>query len=191
MVHIMSEAVRSQSPVVDIGRSVRNTLICLGLDTAGREYATFGRQMSALLACRLSLGFDSERFDVWEDSADAREKRSRGLIELTPAFFASLTKSAVPLDERALSALKHNSFALDVYTWLVQRLHRVKRGESSRLTWKNLKDQFGQEYADPKNFQHNMRKTLRSVLAVYPSARIKPVFGGFILLPSQPAVPKY
>ena len=142
--------------------------------------------MSALFASRLSLGFGSERFDVWEDSADARENRSRGLIELTPAFFASLTKYAVPLDERAVSALKHNSLALDVYTWLVQRLQRLKPGESSRITWKNLKDQFGQEYADPKNFQHKMRETLPSVLVVYPDARIKPIFGDLIFCRHKP-----
>jgi hypothetical protein len=40
------------------------------------------------------------------------------VIELTPKFFASLTEFAVPLDARALAALKHSALALDVYTWL-------------------------------------------------------------------------
>jgi len=101
-----------------------------------------------------------------------------------------LTEFAVPLDARALAALKHSALALDVYTWLAHRLLRVKRVTGERVTWKNLRDQFGQEYADPKNFKRKMVATLRSVLAVYPDARIEPVLGGLILLPSRPPVPK-
>jgi len=112
------------------------------------------------------------------------------VIELTPKFFASLTEFAVPLDPRALAALKHSALALDVYTWLAHRLLRVKRVTGERVTWKNLRDQFGQEYADPRNFKLKMVAALRSVPAVYPDARIELVLGGLILLPSRPPVPK-
>ena len=198
LVHVSSEAVRSQSPVVEIGGSVREFLIRLGVDTGGREYATFAKQMRALSACRMSLGFGTEtidakpieRFNAWTDADGERDRNGPGVIELTPKFFASLTEFAVPLDARALAALKHSALALDVYTWLAHRLLRVKRVTGERVTWKNLRDQFGQEYADPKNFKRKMVATLRSVLAVYPDARIEPVLGGLILLPSQPPVPK-
>jgi hypothetical protein len=198
LVHVSSEAVRSQSAVVDLGGSVREFLIRLGVDTGGREYATFAHQMRALSACRMSLGFGTEtidakpieRFNAWTDADGERQLGSPGVIELTPKFFASLTEFAVPLDSRALAALKHSALALDVYTWLAHRLLRVKRVTGERVTWKNLRDQFGQEYADPKNFKRKMVATLRSVLAVYPDARIEPVLGGLILLPSKPPVPK-
>jgi len=64
LVHVSSEAVRSQSAVVDLGGSVRNFLIRLGVDTGGREYATFAHQMRALSACRMSLGFGTETIDA-------------------------------------------------------------------------------------------------------------------------------
>ena len=131
---------------------MREFLIRLGVDTGGREYATFAKQMRALSACRMSLGFGSEtidakpieRFNAWTDNEGRREQHSPGVIELTPKFFASLTEFAVPLDARALSALKHSALALDVYTWLAHRLLRVKRLTGDRVTWKNLRDQFGQ-----------------------------------------------
>ena len=198
LVYVSSEAVRSRSPVVEIGGSVREFLIRLGVDTGGREYATFTKQMRALSACRMSLGFGTEtidakpieRFNAWTDADGERARNSPGVIELTPKFFASLIEFAVPLDARALAALKHSALALDVYTWLAHRLLRVKRVTGERVTWKNLRDQFGQEYADPKNFKRKMVATLRSVLAVYPDAKIELVLGGLILLPSQPPVPK-
>ena len=59
-----------------------------------------------------------------------------------------------------------------------------------RVTWKNLRDQVGQEYPDPKNFKRKMVATLRSVLAVYPDAKIEPVLGGLILASFPTAGPE-
>ena len=198
LVHVSSEAVRSKSPVVEVGRSVREFLMRLEVDTGGREYATFKKQMRALSACRMSLGFGTEtvdakpieRFSAWHESSGDRDPLAPGVIELTPKFFASLSEYAVPLDARALGALRHSALALDIYTWLAHRLHRVQRVTGDRVTWKNLREQFGQEYADPKNFKRKMLATLMAVRAVYPGARLDQVKGGFILLPSKPPIPK-
>ena len=198
LVHVSSEAVRSKSPVVEVGRSVREFLTRLQVDTGGREYATFKKQMRALSACRMSLGFGRdtvdakpiERFSAWHDGSDDRDPLAPGVIELTPKFFASLSEYAVPLDARALGALRHSALALDVYTWLAHRLHRVQRLSGERVAWKNLREQFGQEYADPKNFKRKMLSTLMAVRAVYPGARLDQVKGGFVLLPSKPPIPK-
>lgn len=113
-----------------------------------------------------------------------------GVIELTPEFFESLTQFAVPLDPRALGALKHSALALDVYAWLAHRLHRVKPPNGTFLSYENLRQQFGQEYGEIKDFKREMNKTLRLVHAVYPDARIEKVNGGMKLLPSPSPVPK-
>lgn len=198
LVYVSSEAVRTRSSVVEIGGSVREFLIKLGVDTCGREYATFNKQMRALAACRMTLGFGArtvdakpiKQFVAWTDQATGPDALAPGTIEISPEFFSSLTEAAVPLDARALSALHHSALALDVYCWLAHRLHRVKRITGERLSWKNLREQFGQEYADPKNFKREMEKALRSVLAVYQDARIDQVSGGIVLLPSPPPIPK-
>jgi hypothetical protein len=117
-------------------------LIHLGVDTGCREYSTFARQIRALSACRMSLGFGTEtmdakpieRLNAWTDGSGARETQEQGVIELAPKFFTSLTEFAVPLDARALAALKHSSLALDIFTWLAHRLLRVKRSTEDRVT---------------------------------------------------------
>ncbi|MGI4801229.1 MAG: replication protein RepA [Janthinobacterium lividum] len=198
LVYVSSEAVRTKSPTVELGNSVRDFLVRLGVDTGGREYATFNKQMRALAACRMTLGFGAatidakpiKQFTAWTDAATGSKALTPGTIELSPEFFTSLAEAAVPLDARALSALQHSSLALDTYCWLAHRLHRVRRITGERLSWKNLREQFGQEYADPKNFKREMEKALRTVLAVYRDARIEQVDGGLILLPSPPPVPK-
>lgn len=74
-------------------------------------------------------------------------------MTLSHEFFATLAEHAVPLDPRAIHALQKSALALDVYTWLAHRLWRIKKPDGVKLSWRNLKEQFGQEYADPKDFK--------------------------------------
>ena len=68
-----------------------------------------------------------------------------GTIELSERFFNTLSEHAVPLDYRALAALRHSSLALDTYTWLAHCLWRVARPQGVKVSWRNLRDQFGLE----------------------------------------------
>jgi len=198
LVHVSSEAVRTKSPTVEVGHSAREFLLRLGISTGGEEYANFNRQLRALAACRMSLGVGLEtldtkpikRFAAWASLSDKQRALWPGVIELTREFYESLLEYAVPLDPRALAALKHSALALDVYSWLSHRLHRVRGPNGAKLSWANLREQFGQEYRDPKDFKREMTKALGAVVAVYPDARVERVPGGLTLLPSKPPVPK-
>jgi hypothetical protein len=196
LVHISTEAVRTKSRVVDSGRSLHDFMRRLGIGTNGREYRNFRQQMRALSACRMTLGYGNttvdakpiEKFSTWNALEDAHNL-DEGVIELTTNFYDSLVDSAVPLDPRALACLQGSSLALDIYTWLSHRLHRVSRMTGDRVTWSNLVDQFGQEYSEIKDFKKTFQKALVQVRAVYPDARLDEVRGGYILLPSKPPVP--
>ena len=78
--------------------------------------------------------------------------------------------------------------ALDTYTWLAHRLRRIEREEGVKLSWSNLHDQFGQEYADRRDFKQKMSRALTAALAVYPTARVEAESGGIRLRPSQPPI---
>jgi hypothetical protein len=201
MVHISSEAIRTQNRTVEIGDSMRQFLTMLGLPTTGGErggYTIFKRQMEALAACRLTLGMQAEgkvvtvdakpikRFEAWLQHDGSQRTLWPGVLELSQDFFDTLAHHAVPLDYRALAALKHSSLALDVYTWLAHRLWRVKKPTGEMLSWENLRDQFGQEYRTSKDFKKEYRHALRQVCVVYPDARIEEIDGGLILHESRP-----
>ena len=196
LVHISTEAVRTKSRVIDSGRSLHDFMRRLGIGTNGREYKNFRQQMRALSACRMSLGYGNttidakpiEKFSTW-NALEEEHDHDEGVIELTSKFYDSLIDSAVPLDPRALACLQGSSLALDIYTWLSHRLHRVSRISGDRVTWTNLSDQFGQEYSEIKDFKKTFQKALLQVRAVYPDARLDEVRGGYILLRSKPPVP--
>jgi hypothetical protein len=205
MVHVSSEAVRTRSREIHIGDSMKDFLIALGIDTNGGPrggYTMFKRQMEALAASRLTLGFTGggravtldakpiSRFEAWLHPSGEQRPLWPGLLELSQEFFDTLAAHAVPLDHRALGALKHSALSLDLYTWLAHRLCRVRKPGGVKLSWENLREQFGQEYADPKNFKKEFRQAIRPALAVYPDARVEEVAGGILLRPSQPPMPK-
>jgi len=131
-----------------------------------------------------------KRFEAWLQQDESQPTLWPGVLELSPEFYETLTEHAVPLDYRALSALKHSALALDIYTWLAHRLWRIARPQGSMLSWTNLREQFGQEYRNPKDFKKEFREVLKQVKLVYPSARIEECLGGLLLKPSPPPIPR-
>ncbi|MBL8879295.1 MAG: hypothetical protein JNG88_09270, partial [Phycisphaerales bacterium] len=142
MVHVSSEAIRTQQRLIEIGDSMRQFLNILGMQANGGErggYTAFKRQMEALAACRLTLGMQAEgkvvtvdakpirKFEAWLQHDGTQRTLWPGALELTQDFFNTLKSHAVPLDYRALAALKHSALALDIYTWLAHRLCRVSK----------------------------------------------------------------
>ena len=196
---VSSYAKRDNTREIPIGDSAAEFLRLMGMDDQGARYTTLRRQMHALAACRLQLGFKGrtyngqpvEQFDAWLANGGTQQKSLwPGTMVLSEGYFNSLMDSAVPLDNRALMALKGSALALDVYTWLAHRLHRIE-GRGVTLHWKSLREQFAQEYTGKdadKDFKKKFVPALKKVLTVYPQAKVKPVTGGLLLLGSPPPI---
>ena len=197
---VSTYAVRNKEREIPIGDSAAEFLRLMGMESDGRRYSTLRRQMHALAACRLQLGFKGrtfngqpvQQFDAWVSNRDTHQRALwPGVMVLSEDYYGSLIESAVPLDNRALMALKGSALALDVYAWLAHRLHRIgARGVT--LHWNALREQVAQEYAvkDPdKDFKKKFLPALKKVLAVYPEAKVKPVTGGLLLVSSPPPIP--
>jgi hypothetical protein len=99
-------------------------------------------------------------------------------------------KHAVPLNETAVARLSHNAMALDVYTWLAQRLHRIEEGKTVLVPWTSLWEQFGHGYERLRDFRRVFRHTLRQVKVVYPEAKFELTQGGMTLRASRSPIGK-
>ncbi|MCD8459812.1 replication protein (plasmid) [Xylella taiwanensis] len=199
-------AVRFNTPVIPIGDSASEFLRMLGKGSNGGRngaYTTFRKQVQALSACRMTLGFNAngrahtyegkpiKHFDAWLSNKEEQRPLWPGTVSFSDDYYQTLKLHAVPLDLRAYMELKGSALAMDIYIWAAQRLHRIE-GRPLVLYWSNLRDQFGQEYTGPeadKNFKKKFLPALRAVLAVYPEARIKQVKGGIMLIASPPPIP--
>ncbi len=200
LAHVSTFAIRNKTREVPIGDSAAQFLELMDMGDDGRRYASLRLQINALAACRLQIGYKGrtfngqavEQFDAWLSHKDSAQRSLwPGLMILSESFYGSLLDGAVPLDIRALHALKGSSLAIDTYAWLAHRLHRIE-GRGVLLHWKSLREQFGQEYQGPdadKNFKKQFEQVLKRVLTVYPKANVKKVTGGLLLLSSPPPIP--
>ena len=203
MIAAVTKAVQQKTRTIELGRSMSESLRNLGLaDTGGAHWRNVIKQQQALAAVELILGYTVEGqpktlktppFDeitAWVSRDEAQASLFPSQVVLSERFFDALKDNAVPLDVRAIRALGRYPMALDVYTWLAHRLCRVRKAQGERVTWLALREQFGQEIADQKEFKRAMRDALNRVLMVYPSAKIDRWGSGITLLPSAPPVKK-
>jgi len=199
LIWISTIARRSNSREIFIGRSAAEFLGMLGFDQQGHRYCTLRRQLHALAACRMQMGFRGrtinesviKRIDAWLPSAHTQRATWPGSLVLDAEFFDELVQHSVPLDARALHALRGSALALDVYVWLAHRLHRINHWPLW-LPWRTLKCQFGQEYRGTHghgDFSTSFKLALKKVLIVYPAARVAVQRGGIELRQSAPPVP--
>jgi hypothetical protein len=125
----------------------------------------------------------------WDEKRPEQGALWYSWIELSKQFFEAITAAPVPVDMRALNALKRSPLALDLYAWATYTAFQTqKRGQSRFVSWELLHEQMGAEYSTVKNFSQKARGALRKVQAVYPALGLEFEPGGVKVLPCNPAV---
>ena len=208
LVYLTGQALRTNSREIDVGESMNNFMSRLGLSRTGGKRGNYGpvhEQLNALSACTIKLGFTHNNRAITSTASSAIENtmlafdagddgRQRTLwpstITLREEFFRTLGEHAVPLDPRAIAALQDSALAMDVYTWLAYRLVKITNPKGVTLTWANLREQFGQEYGNSKDFKDAYKIAMARVLNVYPGAKIDSIYGGLRFLPSPSPIKK-
>jgi Plasmid encoded RepA protein len=199
---------------IELGNSLSDFMFQLGLNTdrgsvsAKRSDARRLReQMQRLFAANVSfeqpiLG-DGRRGEhrvnmtvasesmLWWNPQDPHQAALWGSwVELSKKFFDAIVAHPIPLDMRALKALKQSPLALDLYSWLTYEAYRAhKSGKGRFVAWRLLAQQMGTDYADVHDFQRKARAALRKIQVVYPALKLGPLRGGIRIEPaSLPAI---
>jgi hypothetical protein len=205
MLHLCTQAMRLQSPVVPIADSMTAFMRELGMPATGGAHGSIGRfkeQMNRLSASRVQFAMDYGngravqfnpapmigRTELWFSDDPRQRVLWQSEVRLSDEFFGTLCKHALPLDPRALGALAHSARALDLYTWLAHRLPRVSERAGVFISWGALQEQFGHDVAELRVFRAQCTTAMRQVLVVYPTAKVDQVPGGLRLCRSEPAI---
>lgn len=200
LAHLNGEALRQQSPQIEVEASLTAFVKRLKLDAGGRTIGTIKDQLARLAACSMRLGAVRDgqaitvnsqivtAFNLWFPKEEGQRVLWPSTVQLSAEYFDSLAKHAVPLHDRALMALSGSAMALDVYAWLAQRLHRIDWGQRVFVPWAALKAQFGWHYDRMDNFKPVFLRTLRDVHSQYRAADIELDGRGMTLRRSPPPV---
>lgn len=203
LMHLNSEALRSGTPEIP----VEDTMTAffrriMGKTQDGRQAKMLKAQLSALAAASFHMGiaYDDHavqvdakvvsKFELWFERDESQRVLWPSVLRLSLDYFDSLTRYAVPLDERAVAALAHSALALDMYCWLAQRLHRVPQGKSQFVPWTALQEQFGQHYQRTRDFRRDFLNLLKQVKTAYPEAIFDANVKGMTLWQSPPPIRK-
>ena len=210
-----SEAIRTADRRLYLGETYAKFLRELGLDpnTGGGKRSDAKRvkeQTRRLFSATISFieniessnGHEGERrlnmpvasaSELWWDPKQPDQIHLwDSWVELSDRFYDALTKSPVPVDIRALRALKQSPLALDLYAWATHKAFSVSRqGKAQYIPWKLLALQFGADYSDHLNFKKKAKDALKKITAVYPGLKLSDdTPGGITVLPtSGPAIP--
>jgi len=203
LAHLNAEAMRQNSPVIEVESSLSAFVKRIRGFNGGREIRAFKDQLTRLSAALIRMavargetrGYQIEAkvitaFELWLQKNERQRVLWPSTIQLSLDYFASLQEHAVPLSEADLAALAHSAMALDLYAWLAQRLHRIDPARPVFLQWPALMQQFGPGYVHMGHFKSKFRTALRQVLTRYGAARIDEDERGLRLHNSPPPVLK-
>jgi len=202
-----TEAVRTKSRELDLGRSFSAFVRAVGLIPQGANVSG-GKRGVGKIALRQTLAL-LKAIVTWSDAEDARHRGKniviaddydlawdpshvddltlwKSTVSLSEKFFQEITAAPVPLDLRALKALKRSPMRLDIYSWLTWRMFSVKR--PTQIPWEYLKAQFGAGYAEDaqglRDFKKAFLEALQAVQLFYREAKVVPTAGALSLRPS-------
>jgi hypothetical protein len=194
LLYLQSEALRTQSRDIELGRSLHAWLGRLGIPIGGKSFKDVREQANRLSRCRLTFhvksgGLVNQNIVDTAMFVSGPEGQGDLFIEtarLSETFFEQLKKHPVPLEEPALRAISNNSAALDIYCWLAYRLHVLP--SDRMVSWQALYGQFGASYARLAHFKARFLENLAIATAVYPAADVNVDDRGLVLRPSRPPV---
>jgi hypothetical protein len=200
LLFLQSEAIRTNSREIELGRSMRVWLGNMGLSIGGTTYRMVNEQARRISGCTLTFYADRDKkevmrrggfvdgsitmVDVMSDQPTLWQER----VLLNEEFYRALQAHPVPLNETALRAIGPRSMVLDIYIWLAYRLHALK--SDVEVSWPSLHSQFGAGYGRLRDFRAGFTNGLELALAVYPEAHISMDERCVVLRPSRPAVTK-
>jgi len=202
---LTTEAVRTKQRELRLGDSLSSFMAELGFQATGGRHGSITRmkhQTRRLFSANIQCDYETDNESalmgfrvadkalLWWDAKDPSQPALwQSSVTLTQPFFDEVTNNPVPVDMRALKALKRSPMALDIYSWLTYRMSYLKH--TTRLPWGLLQQQFGAGY--PMNargkaeFKRNFLMQLKKVQAIYP-ADLESRTSALILKPNRPHV---
>lgn len=204
---ITTEAYRTKTRKIQLGLSLSHFLRELDLDISGGKNGTIRRvknQLQRLCHCEIGyktkieeeekIRYQSSHYkliageEFWDWKTPNQTELFGSHILLTQDFFSKLMEKPVPVDMRALKALKSSALALDLYMWLTYRVSYLDG--YTELNWDQVMNQLGAEYNETKQFARKARKYLKTIKAFWPDLNYKTPYGRLRIEESSPHIKK-
>jgi len=198
---LTTEAVRTKSRELELGDSMAAFMAELGMSRQGSNIASLKNQTRRLFNATVSASYtDGKGFaDIgyrladktmlwWQPHDHEQAGLWKSTVTLSEVFFNEIIDKPVPVDMRALGALKKSPLALDIYAWLTYRVSYLK--QPTVIPWAGLALQFGSDYAELRFFKRAFIEELKKVALLYAQVQVEATDEGLLVKPSLTHVGK-
>ena len=178
--YIVGQAVRNDSPHVDLGESLRRFMGRLGVSIGGSNGRALTQQVEYVAAAQVIVG-------AWEDEAAhtyggqiakqvsfwvERDARQRTFwtpsMTLSDDFFHAVKTHRVPVNMSHLARLGRSARRMDLYVWLAYRTYVVRKRVPVAIPLQTLWPVFGPDLGRLADFRARLVRDLRAIRNVYP-----------------------
>jgi Plasmid encoded RepA protein len=207
LLYLQTQAVRTGSREVELGRSMRDWMERMGLAIGGETAHSLREQAARISACTLKFFWENDTHEGWARGAivtsgargaivtsglrfkvpeDSQGSLWEDRVVLDEVFWKALRDHPVPVLEAAIRQLRDRSMSLDIYVWLAWRCHQL--GKATAISWPAVHAQFGAGFKAIKHFKPSFLEALAAAAAAYPEARVEVGDAGITLYPARPPV---
>jgi hypothetical protein len=196
---LTTEAVKTQSRELTLGSSMSEFMGELGLVASGGQWGSITRlknQTTRLFSSSINARFSdqngvailnqsiAEKAMLWWHPKSAEQAGLwQSSVVLSEQFYKEIIEHPIPIDLRALKALKQSPLCLDIYIWLTYRVAFLQK--DVLISWEALAAQFGSDYARLRDFKEAFSKALNKVYVVYGAARFQVKDSGLLVSPAK------
>lgn len=195
---LTTEAVRTQSKELVLGDSMSQFMRELGLIPSWGDFGSVKRlreQTTRLFSSTINARWTGDEGAAimnqsiaekamlwWHPQSHQQAGLWQSTVVLGEQFFREVIEHPIPIDLRAIKALKQSPLSLDIYIWLTYRAAYLKR--DTVIPWAALAAQFGAEYGRLRDFKEAFTKALQRVYVVYKDARFDVEDKGLLIKPT-------
>lgn len=200
---LTTEAVKTKSRELELGDSMAAFMGELGMSPTGGTRGDITRlknQTRRLFNSTVTASYEdadkaadmgyrlTDKSILWWHSKDPEQAGLwKSTVTLSEQFFNEVVDRPVPIDMRAIKALKRSPMALDIYNWLTYRMSYLKR--PTVIPWAGVSMMLGSNYKEPRDFKKAFLYELRKVLVVYPQVKAESLDDGLLIRPSPTHIP--
>ena len=201
---LTTEAVKTKSRELELGDSLSGFMAELDMMPTGGRWGSITRlknQSRRLFSSSITAVYENgpgfavinqavaDKAQFWWDNKHPEQAGLwKSTVTLSENFFNEVIDRPVPIDMRAIKALKQSPMALDIYTWLTYRASYLKR--PTVIPWASLALQFGSDYTRLRDFKQAFLAELKKVTLVYGQVQVEATELGLMVKPSLTHISK-
>ena len=195
--YIIGQAVKTESPTIDMGPSLRKFLRLLNIPVEGAAGKRLTRSVEDFAAASITIGHWGEDHvttkyaRIVDEVSFWIEKSERVITFWTPEmilsdkFFDQIKYHRVPINMDHLKSFTRSPRRMDLYTWLAYRCPKVSRRGRVMVLLEDLRPIFAPDITEERFFKLRLKQDLKAIAAVYKDLNAS-VHGDFLMLRHSP-----